>query len=445
MLRFLKRAAIVILLLLLILYLFLTIRQTRSYRHIPENADVIVRVNIDQIIKKLALNAIGHPSYYFGESAPDSTDTDEDEDIPSFNIPANLFIYNLNNAPDAYFTSLKIKDSVNIKSFLQNRLSIDHYEFENEYIYGYSKDHLLQLVFNDDRLFVAISLNKDNVKVILADLLLETERKDASNYKIERLKATNSDIIALSDSSEITGTFKNGSLEIKANLFLQRYLQFNTSNPIRKTNRDSVAHIWFSGRPTIEAGKTFEWNSTIFSWDSLLSYYDDYIDLEVKGQTTQSDTIITYEFNDDFEKVETAEIITDTVPSLDLMIKTKGNQLLNYLEDKLVVTNGVVNRDFFPLYQLNATQTGEYLHIGNTKNFPTGNIVSTDIIGIDANFKKIDTKKILNNSFGHISSVRIFGSLNSASPVNMSERFLSLTGEIKMKETDVNAFIQFIK
>jgi hypothetical protein len=96
--------------------------------------------------------------------------------------------------------------------------------------------------------------------------------------------------------------------------------------------------------------------------DSLLKYYRGYVFAEVGPAISQADTITTYEYDDNFEKVEKQTISAVKVPAIDLTILADTG-MLQYLQKQQIVTAGMkLNKEIFPLYNVGISFEGNALH-----------------------------------------------------------------------------------
>ena len=74
---------------------------------------------------------------------------------------------------------------------------------------------------------------------------------------------------------------------------------------------------------------------------SLIEEINGVISVWVKGTTIQSDTIITYEYDDNFEKVETKSLQEKKVPIVSMSIGS-NKKINNFLEQQGALENGIL-------------------------------------------------------------------------------------------------------
>ncbi|MBL7761804.1 MAG: hypothetical protein JNL23_00125, partial [Chitinophagaceae bacterium] len=73
------------------------------------------------------------------------------------------------------------------------------------------------------------------------------------------------------------------------------------------------------------------------------------------------DTIVTYGYDDNFEKKEQRTVVAVQVPDIEITAKADP-ALLNYLQRENIATaTQAINRDFFPLYKFTIKQEGPAL------------------------------------------------------------------------------------
>ena len=62
--------------------------------------------------------------------------------------------------------------------------------------------------------------------------------------------------------------------------------------------------------------------------------------------TTQIDSVVTYEYNDDFEKVEALTASKKQVPEINIQLSGNPSKLYNYLESTSIINNGKLNTNY---------------------------------------------------------------------------------------------------
>src|SRR5690606_34805386 len=132
--RFSKIAAIALLLLLFLVFGVLQYRQYSSYKNTIHNkADLIVKVSVDQLIRKMAWDILKNKSFPEKE---ESSEEKKEKRSHGIVYPANIFIYNLKETPNTFFTTLKLKDTTSLEYFLKKRFGIAYFTANDERRYG---------------------------------------------------------------------------------------------------------------------------------------------------------------------------------------------------------------------------------------------------------------------------------------------------------------------
>ena len=172
-------ATCLILLLLLAVYSLLKYRQYSSYEdRIHQDASLIFKINIDEIVKKRGLSSIK-------------------SDSRGFAVPANIFIYTVNNkSATTFFCSLPVTDTAELRQYLKRAFKVDNFkETAQGTVWGNNSDQRLKIAYNSQNLAISYSLEKENVNDILNQLLAEGSYLAASDPRIVRMKQEDAPII----------------------------------------------------------------------------------------------------------------------------------------------------------------------------------------------------------------------------------------------------------
>ena len=181
--KILKRAAISISVLLLIFKGVLMYRDYTSYKDvIHKNANQIVKVRVDGIFQSIVFNAIKNPSYYLKKDSKKESEDDKKSDDKGVSVPANLFLYTLNNySKTTVFTSFKISDSSAFKNFITSKFKFKNFKSSQTITNAFTKDKKIQIAY------------MKHIERMLSLAGIENAIEKASNiYEIEKILASNS-------------------------------------------------------------------------------------------------------------------------------------------------------------------------------------------------------------------------------------------------------------
>ena len=440
--KFLKITAIGFLLLFVFIVIFLKYRNYKSYQQVVHaNADIVIKVNVDQLIKKTAID------YLFHKPEDKIKDTialkSKKEKFKGFSYPANLFLINLKDNPSTFITSVPLNDTLHIASFLNDKLKINSFSANDIFCYGKSKSKKVQVAYNNQKLVIAYSQKKKDVKNILEDILLEKNVVKINNNEYHSLKNSSADIIALKNkSNKVEINFNSGNISLEGSLEPFKDINIPTESVVYAPNENAYIYGWFTGKFNSYSFKDVIINDIELPLDSLFNHYTKSVEIEVAGTELQRDTIITYEYDDDFEKVEVLSFQEKKVPGINIQLNGNAENVHDLLKRKLIINDNKVNSKLFPLYSLNTFKLNkEALVLTNStlkKNevkqktdfFFHLNVNVTQLV----NELKITTISKYMKSFKNI----------SISANTTSNNKIHINGDVQMDSDKVNALLPII-
>jgi len=341
--------AAVILLLLAATYTWLEVRKYKSYQHrIHTDAAFIVKIDADKLYRTLAIDYLGNSSHYRNKKG---------EAINSgLDIPANIFIYTVHSKSlQTYFCSFPVADTTALKAFIRKELGIAQLKNTGKYLKGTSANGQITVAFNSHTFAAGYSFKKENINDILEDLLNGQNLLTDKDPKLEKLKALNAHLAYVSEGYTGTGEFKDGSIHLQGDF---NFKGLNVDGKVfnhRVFDKNPTVKMWLNARLNSNSKhEAFQIKGHTIYPDSLLKYYNGYFDLELTDPVIQTDTLITYEYNDDFEKEEIITPRTVKVPGISSVINSNAQNLLSHLNREGIINGGVLNKQLFPLYQVYA-------------------------------------------------------------------------------------------
>ncbi|MBB6498714.1 hypothetical protein [Pedobacter cryoconitis] len=348
-------AVIGILLLLLAVYGYLQYRQYSSYQNsIPRNASLIFKINVDRIVKRKRLNPFKSSSRGFA-------------------VPANIFIYNLNNQPtETFFCTLPVTDTALLKQYLKNEFRINQLtEIQPGVITGKSSDHRLRVIYNSSRLILSYALFKEDTSPELERLLNEKDQMIPGDQRVDRLKNQMADITY--DFKTYTGAanFNDHILTLNGSFPLEELGVPDSSYQPAKLHQNLSMKMWLNADLRKVLQKDIRFKTYFLEKDSILKYYDGYTAVECGTLLSQYEPVVTYEYNDEFEKVEKKQLKEVKVPEISITCKIKSPALINYLQKQTIISSeNKFNKELFPLYQVYSMHNSKLwqLSTNQTKN-----------------------------------------------------------------------------
>lgn len=338
-------SAAVVLLLLLCAYSYLAIRKYNAYKNtVHAGAQFIIKVDADQLYLSMALDYLSDPSYYRGRNVK-STES-------GLNIPAQVFVYTVKSkSAQTYFCAMPVADTLLLRRFVRQKMGVETLKNTGRYISGKSADGKLTVAFNANTFAIGYSFNRENVDDVITDLISKKNMLSDKDQKLVKLKALKSHLAYVFDEYTGTGDFKDGQLHIEGDFNLTGFTLKGTTFSHRVFDKDAIVKMWLDAKPSLN--KRFDEikvkNYELYP-DSLLKYGNSYFDMEIGNPVSQADTVITYVYNDDFEKEETITPRTVKVLGINGVIGGDATGLCNYLSGANIVKGDMVSKGFFPLY-----------------------------------------------------------------------------------------------
>lgn len=362
--KVLVRSAVALVLLLIAAYGYLQYRTHRSYQFsVYREASLVFRINIDKLIKNAGSGPV-HELYLNFSQKKHATGY-----IPSgFTLPSNIFCYNIKSkSPGTFFCVLPVTDTAQLKQYLKTMFKVGQFKTDAEgRITGKTGDERLAVVYDAQHLAIAWSLKKENVSAVLISMLDSRNFMTDKDTVMQQLKASD---------APVSYFYKNysGSLQLKDNSIL-----INGSFPLQQMHipdqcyirvpfhKDAVLQLWINAGLTGPAQLCLKNHS--LDRDTLSKYYGGLTTIEMGNTIKQQNKVISYEFNDNFEK--TAQVTVKEVPVPDISIALNGNApaLLHYLQQQQVVTaDQQLNKDVFPLYEVYSKSNNEVLQFSTNR------------------------------------------------------------------------------
>lgn len=336
--------------LLLTIILFRMYRQQQSYAvAVPRDAASVIRVHVDELVTDVIWNMLWHPASYRQET-PDGAGRLRWNKV-GVQVPANLFLYQFADVPWAIFGMLPITDAGAFGTFVGNPKPR-----ENEAAASprrFASSHGLAFYTADT---VAFAFFRDSggqpmkaVESHLRDMLRKKRFVPLSASRFAALKKENGHINVMGNRS-LWAEFRRGEVVFSAGA------AWDDTLPWQQVPAGNTGVLTLPGRYWSQAGWD-TWpggNKGVLSRDSLRHYIDGTTTLQWAGTAMQIDTVIGYEYDEDFNPIETRETVERIVPALYGTVTADTRGLLGYLASQgiLDTISGQVNREVFPFFPL---------------------------------------------------------------------------------------------
>ncbi len=441
--KFLKGAAIGISVLLFILIGVLIYRNAASYKDvIHEDADVIFKIRIDAIGQSMVWDALKNPSYYYQKQKERDTIDDIDRKEYGFGLPANIFLYTIKGkSASTVFISFKISNVDDFKTFLNLEFGMeDAYSIQSIKV-SKNKDGKIMAAYTKEQCVLVYNPNRDAVDAIFQDILSGNRLLSESSALFSKLKHATSHVNYVTLKDLIGINFVQGQALIQGEMVMSDYFSAPDQTVCPKFSEDSSLKMYINGMSK-KTYKTVNFNEYEFELDSLMRYYKGNFSIEIAGSTKQTDTVITYEYNDDFEKVATKTLSEIQVPEITFQIAADAQKMLNYLEKTSIVEHRKVSKGFFPLYQIKIESTKFGLQGSTNLNraINTNEVSNLNVFGLDIDFGKLKSQNqfpIMNSYFESLLNLMLTGS-------KINKDSIKIEGQFNLKDKDILAITQFL-
>lgn len=440
--KFLKITAVIVILLLVFYFGFFKYRQIQANKVvIPAATETLFKINIDELYKTLAVSYLKHPSQYAGTDKKSIREKIADLNT-GLTIPANIYIYSLKGkAKNALFARLEIADSLAFNSFILKKLAL----IKKDAHFFQSADSTFCLLFNKKTVSMAFTSTKEPARNILQELLEQKNMVKIKDSKFAQI--TNlSDHLSFQNAGNLSKiNFRDGRIDFTSE-FENKWIEPAAKPTHRMLNPESTISMWLNGKIKPDLiKKNNNVSPSILSKESFFRFYKDYIDFEWTKTITQVDTIVGYEYNENFEQVEKKILQDRKIPSIAINLTADDQAVGNYLKSLGVLdqSTGKISSLMIPLYQT-------YFKGNN------GNVLLTTVRDAKPDLKrasspdffyfKLDFKKLIKQTsipliadkFGTFSQLEIKAKSTGKDKIKMESELLFLN-------QDANALIQLLK
>jgi hypothetical protein len=198
---------------------------------------------------------------------------------------------------------------------------------------------------------------------------------------------------------------------------------------------------WFTGEFNSCNFKNLAVNNLELPLDSLLNHYTKSIQIDVAGNVLQKDTIVTYEYNDDFEKIEVQSFQEKEVPGINIQFNGTADSIYQLLKRKLIINDHKINNKFFPLYSLNTQKVNEETLVFSNVVFAKDEVKQKTESFFYLNINVIQ----LANEIKLLSILKYVKSFKNISiSAKHSNNKILVNGSVEMNSDNQNALLQII-
>ncbi len=387
------RGFLVLLIVALSVYWWRYGRSEKAMIKIPKTANALISIDLRKMEQTVFWDAIYHPLAYWD----DASDDGDDDDTPSmgFSYPKRITFFVMEGADDAFFSQPIAIKSKDFQQYVDTLVRRDEWELlGRNFIFDTQK----QLFYLWDASRVGVAFAKraqaDFVQTTLGNLLKEQDGDILSDDLSEKINQGEHHFVIWRKQSEWTqnepvvlyGYFEKGAMVIQGEIssnysFLEKNEFFENTDTDILTVSMNLNKNNFSFSESLR--RSFQ-KTTHLELDSFFRYSTGEINLKVPRMETQIDSIITYEYDDDFNKVEKVSTQEIVAPEIIAQLANKKNELYGYFRRRGVVKDLDEKSRFvgLPFVEMDAIAKGEQLFL------TTG--ATNEKVQIDTNFLKIN-------------------------------------------------------
>lgn len=255
------------------------------------------------------------------------------------NIPARIFLFSVPKHADQLFGILAVNNYEKcLAYFMENHKDGLELVDKNTGTVTVKLSKQMVCLFNKEYLVYGLSALEEIHATQLSQLISETD----SLVPVNRLANVNPAVFK----AHLVYSRMDESLNLQAHLSNQKVtidgqwkLRNNTDAQFNIRKLDTTNNIlsFWSSLPLAEfpALGQFLGKYASLDKDSLATSYGGYMDIEVKaGSSMQTDTILTYEYDDSFNAIEQKEIRQTAVPNI-IHVWNNANGIAQFLPDNM--------------------------------------------------------------------------------------------------------------
>ncbi|RZL44835.1 MAG: hypothetical protein EOP00_18900 [Pedobacter sp.] len=443
--KFLKITAVIVLSLLIFFVGTFKYRQYKANEvSIPKNTASLIKISVDEIYKSIAANMISNPGDYFKSDRNTGTKSKFDDFDHGLKIPASIYLYTIKNQPKtAFFSWFEIKEVDTFKSFLKNILHLNIEKKPQGFNYAKSKLGNIAIYYNDKNAAIVFSNELADFEPVLIDVLKQKNFIQLSKSNFDLAKNSTGHLAFADNEHFATLNFDKGVINF-SDEFISRTI-IPAAKPIhKKFNSESTISFWLNADFKTTAKQTLKLKTTSLEKDSLTKYYKGYLDFEWLNTTQQIDSIITYDFNDDFEKVEKVTLKKRDIPNFVVNISSDAIGLKNYLSRQIIINrdSGIIDKSVFPLYKVFVGGDSKQLILSTTKGSKVGRTTesSNDFFALNINFPKLNKEiniPVLSKYLEMLKQLNLSGKVVSGT--------VKINGKLDFANDDINSLYQLLK
>lgn len=312
--------------------------------------------------------------------------------IRSIELPQNIYFFTVKNKKEStVFSFVKISDYKLFENSFDS--TFERKEIGDNIKSLSDKEGKWNILYNKNIAVLSFSKEKENTQDILLDLINNQNSTSIG-------ESTFKDIINQNDLFVIYHDKSRAKINIKDNTIVLEAIIDNPKIIIPKNitlpDFDKENALSFALQADIKSifpKKIFEIRKQKINSEELLKHFNNKISLQITKPIAKKDSIISYDFDDNFEKVEVVKIREKFISGFNFSVNCDPEKTHQYLSSEGIINrDGKVNRQFFPLYELYSFKNSDKIIFSPDKDFSSLKIPekkSDNFFFLKINFEKL--------------------------------------------------------
>ena len=343
---------------------------------IPAYADVVIRVNLREIEYNILKDVVRHPFLYFKSNEKTTKNQEQSKNkislFDAIEIPTDVFFYtNEHSLKDTWVSNvLKLKSKSNLQAFFKQEKIVKK-NTQQGVIYFTYKQRVFFIRNNEVRVLFSFKKIK-NIADKLSFISQENGYLSTSDKIIDNIK-NSTQLIAIATTKDVffelgingKTVVVNGELAEKKSPFLSYKAKSSATSLMQASGKINKPFLFdFLGKKQKDNFKKL----TTLSLDSIRNKWNGEFDVDLASFINQKDTIVTYEYDDDFNKISKTTIQENVIPNASFRIG--GATFSEYLYFKEAIKN--IDTDSLlvlnPFFKTYASEQKNSLFLYSTKD-----------------------------------------------------------------------------
>jgi len=337
---------------------FMYYKRTQSFNiAVPTTAVNAVRINVEQIGIDLLLSG--------GTEISGQKKSGKKEKY-GLELPFNVFLFGLKDMPSGFLLSRwEISNNGDFQAFLKTSFNYSNGVFVH-------KSKLFSCIYNEKVAVMMTSARPDEKMIAAAKAYLsELNTVAFADTKWGSLRTATDDIVT-------AGDWGTGHLNFEKGRILATWTGADTvqRKTVMTTPQNMALAIHSGSNLVADLSGLLKERTDSVHWDQLQTVFANGYTLYVKGAVSQQESVVTYDFDDNFEKVAKVSVQEKQVPGIYLQTTLAGLESLAILQqESIIAPPDSVRKSVFPLFGLqyavrNARQFLVSSNISGAENRP---------------------------------------------------------------------------